>query len=383
MRNSVLMATMMAMLVWDVPVQAQSGDPYVFLRNAASGYAEVLSGHKLDFPRDYGAHPEFRIEWWYVTANLQDIDGSHYGVQWTLFRQSLSPQISTIDEQGGEKLDWGSNQVWLAHAAITNQKLHRHWQKMARGGIGQAGVDAQPFSAWIDHWALGTSLSSRSNDLYPLDLRFSINDNGEYAANLQLTAGTPMVLNGLDGYSQKSASGQASYYYSQPHLEVSGQIVWQGEPVMVTGQAWLDREWSSQPLAENQSGWDWFSLHLDDGRALMLYQMREIGDKNKDEYRVSGSLVAKNGSKINILQDEVQLEVLTTKTLDNRTLPLRWRISIPKYDIDLTIEPLHDQQFISGILPYWEGVIFAFDSKDYSLLRRQVGRGYMELMGYN
>jgi predicted secreted hydrolase len=362
--------------------QAQSGDPYVFMRGAEDGHAKVLPGGEIEFPRDHGAHPEFRIEWWYVTANLQDGRGAHYGVQWTMFRQSLSPIYdANATEQGGVMQGWASNQVWLAHAAITNDKQHRHWQKMARGGIGQAGVVAQPFSAWIDHWSLATAFSLQADGLYPLDLNFSVYESGEYAVNLQLTADTPEVLNGLEGYSRKSAGDQASYYYSQPHLEVSGDIVWQDELVSVTGQAWLDREWSSQPLSTNQSGWDWFSIHLDDGRALMLYQIREIA--GKDKHWVSGSLIAKNGSKVNIQKKSVNLEVLETKVVDGRKLPLRWRVSIPEYDIDLTIEPLHDEQFISGALPYWEGVIFAFDSKDDSQARQQVGRGYMELMGYN
>ena len=382
MKYMVIIAVLLIALIGFSTGQTQSRDPYFFMRNAEEGYAEVLPGRKIEFPRDHGAHPEFRIEWWYVTANLQDAQGAQYGVQWTLFRQSLSPNNNTNDTNHADnKYDWGSNQVWLAHAAVTNDKEHKHWQKMARGGIGQAGVVAQPFNAWIDHWSLATANSFREDTVYPLDLSFSTSTAGEYAVSLQLMTDSPEVLNGIEGYSQKSEGEQASYYYSQPHLEASGQIVWQGELQKVTGQAWLDREWSSQPLSANQSGWDWFSLHLDDGRALMLYQLRSSADV--DKFWVSGSLIEKNGSKVNIKQGSVSMEVLETRVVDDRDLPLRWRVSIHEFDIDLTIEPLHDEQFVGGALPYWEGVIFAFDSNDISQTRLHVGRGYMELMGYN
>ena len=366
-------------LFWLTPGHAQSDDPYAFLRGSQTGYAEVIPGRVIEFPRDHGSHPEFRIEWWYITANLEDAQGEHYGVQWTLFRQALSPASESpagepTQQQGKQ---WQSNQVWLAHTAITNASEHKHWQKMARGGIGQAGVRAQPFDAWIDHWSL-SSLANTQGDVYPLELSFSLQEGEAYGVTLEVGTDTPMVLNGRDGYSQKSASKQASYYYSQPQLAVSGQILWQGKLVKVTGQAWLDHEWSSQPLAANQSGWDWFALHLNDGRALMIYRMREETPEGLKNDWLSGSLVAQDGSKTNIPSDEVILEVLGTEEVDSRTLPLRWRVSIPKYDIDLKIEPLHANQFISGALPYWEGVVFATDSGT----QKETGRGYMELMGY-
>ncbi|MBT5030831.1 MAG: iron ABC transporter permease [Proteobacteria bacterium] len=376
-----------SILLWLIPGHAQSDDPYAFLRSSnegsnegsQTGYAEVIPGQVIEFPRDHGSHPEFRIEWWYVTANVEDADGKQFGVQWTLFRRALLPASGPAGGEAavGQGKQWQSNQVWLAHTAITNASEHKHWQKMARGGIGQAGVRAHPFDAWIDHWSL-SSMANTQDDVYPLELSFSAQEGDAYGVNLKLSGDTPIVLHGQEGYSQKSASKQASYYYSQPQLAVSGQIVWQGSLVKVTGQAWLDHEWSSQPLAANQSGWDWFALHLNDGRALMIYRMREEPPEGLKSYWLSGSLITQDGSKTNILGDEVILEVLGIEDVGGRTLPLRWRVLIPKYDIDLKIEPLHTNQFISGALPYWEGVVFATDSGT----RKEAGRGYMELMGY-
>ena len=349
-----------------VGAHAQSDDPYAFMRNSGTGYAEVIPGYRMQFPRDHGAHPEFRIEWWYVTANLQDAAGNHYGVQWTLFRQSLSPDTKTDG--------WRSNQVWLAHTAITDGNEHRHWQKMSRGGIGQAGVSAEPFRAWIDDWVLRSETAA----FYPLKLTFKTTEQTQnYGASLELTADTPEVLNGDQGYSRKAAGKQASYYYSQPHLQVKGEIEWQGKSIPVTGLAWLDREWSSQPLAPSQSGWDWFALHLDDGRALMVYQLREdlLG---KSEFWVSGSLVDAGGGKTALTKEDVVILPLDKTTVAGREVPVRWRIRVPMADIDLEIQALHDEQFIGGALPYWEGVIFAHDMET----GEKTGTGYMELMGY-
>jgi len=118
---------------WLLPTTLVAQDLLGDLRDAGHGYAQVKPGVKLEFPRDHGAHPDYRIEWWYLTANLVDDDGRHWGMQWTLFRQALAPGPAA----GG----WASNQMWMAHAAITTPEGHFHEQRFARGGIGQAGVN--------------------------------------------------------------------------------------------------------------------------------------------------------------------------------------------------------------------------------------------------
>ncbi len=202
------------------------------------GFAPVVPGKIFSFPSDHGAHPDFRIEWWYVTANLMDAGGSAYGAQWTLFRQGMRP--------GGEQEGWASRQLWMGHAAVTSSRTHRFAETFARGGVGQAGVEAKPFAAWIDAWEMRGSDQIGDTTISPLDLKAS---GADFSYALHLTADRPLILQGDGGYSKKSEREQASYYYSQPFFEVTGNITIDNKQVDVTGQAWMDREWSSQPLA--------------------------------------------------------------------------------------------------------------------------------------
>ena len=226
---------------------------YAGLGQQAVGFSQVTRGHHLAFPRDHGPHEGFRIEWWYVTANLKDAQGRDWGAQWTLFRSALRP--------GPETADWNSPNLWMGHAALTGPGGHQSGETLARGGIGQAGVQAQPFRAWINDWALQGRGGIES-------LRMVAGGEG-FHYDLHLRSDRPLVLHGDQGYSEKSGKGQASYYYSQPFYRVQGEVERDGLCMAVTGQAWLDREWSSQPLAAGQTGWDWFSLHLEDGNKLL------------------------------------------------------------------------------------------------------------------
>src|ERR1700761_4840252 len=200
----------------------------------AEGFAPVTSGKTFSFPADLGAHPDFRIEWWYVTANLRDAHGAACGVQWTLFRQATKP--------GPQLVGWANQQIWMGHAAVTRADLHRFSETFARGGVGQAGVDAQPFQAWIDAWQMRGVMPWNDIAIAPLELSAS-GANFSYA--LRLAADRPLVLQGDGGYSRKSSRGQASYYFSQPYFSVTGSLTIDDKPVDVTGQAWMDREWSS------------------------------------------------------------------------------------------------------------------------------------------
>ncbi|MEM6620420.1 MAG: lipocalin-like domain-containing protein, partial [Pseudomonadota bacterium] len=223
----------------------------------ADGFAVPAPGYGFDFPADHGPHPDFRIEWWYLTANLKTADGRDFGLQWTLFRSALAP---------GEADGFASPQVWFAHAAVTTPERHFATERFARGGIGQAGVVAEPFHAWIDEWQMaGPDMDS---------LRLTA-QGPDFAYDMRLRAEGPLVFQGDRGFSVKSAAGQASFYYSQPFYAIEGTLELPGGPVAVTGQAWLDREWSSQPLADNQTGWDWFSLSFATGDKMMGFRLRQ------------------------------------------------------------------------------------------------------------
>lgn len=343
---------------------ARGEDAYQLLRSEATGYASVKPDRSLSFPEDHLPHPDYRIEWWYLTANLTDNDGQHWGVHWTLFRQSLSPE----PDPG----DWSSDQLWMAHAALsTPEGHHRYEERFARGGIGQAGVDISDnlrFEAWLDDW----QLKGPGPAPLPGSLVFTIKDA---RVHLTLEADTPWVLQGDEGYSQKSDQGQASYYYSQPHIRIQGTLTTGQEQREVRGLGWLDREWSSQPLAPNQPGWDWFALHLDDGHALMVYRLRQ--DNNKDW--ISGSWVRPDGSSQTLRQEDIDLQAIARTDIEtgageSKTLPLEWTVSLPKLDRHWRITARHEDQWLDTAFPYWEGPIQVKGTPD--------GVGYMELTGY-
>jgi predicted secreted hydrolase len=327
------------------------------LGQEAAGFQQVERGHALRFPADHGPHDGYRIEWWYITANLKDEQGQPWGVQWTLFRSALRP--------GEDTPGWNSPNVWMGHAALSNPAGHQFSETLARGGIGLAGVEPQPFKAWIDDWTL------QSDGGEGVD-RLAMRASGKgFGYDLALVAKGPLVLQGDHGYSEKSGQGQASYYYSQPFYEVTGDVERDGKRVRVTGQAWLDREWSSQPLSKSQQGWDWFSLHLDSGAKVMLFQVRQTEGK---PYR-AGTWISADGTAVPLRGDQIQLDEEATTTQDNgREVPTRWRVRIPDHDVDVRTDALQPRAWMGTSFAYWEGPV--------SLSGNVGGRGYLEMTGY-
>ena len=347
-------AALLALLL-PLPALAQG---FAGLGTTADGFA-LPERRELVFPADHGAHPDFRVEWWYLTATLSGTDGTDYGAQWTLFRTALGPG-------GGETTGWSDPQVWMGHAAVTTPDHHFVAERLARGGIGQAGVTALPFSAWIDDWQMTGTGPREADALAQLRLAARGPDFG-YA--LDLVAKGPIVPQGDRGYSVKSASGQASHYYSQPFYRVSGQLDLPGRAVQVTGQAWLDREWSSQPLAADQTGWDWFSLMFDDGARLMAFRLRDGGAGF-----TSATWIAADGTPTSMPPGALTLKPLEQATVAGRDVPVGWRLDLPARDLVVTVRALNPQAWMSVSVPYWEGPIRIEGSR--------TGRGYLEMTGY-
>jgi len=154
------------------------------LGGTADGFAAVVPGKTFAFPADHGAHLDYRIEWWYVTANLTDATGASYGVQWTLFRQAILP--------GAQASGWADKQIWMGHAAVTRADLHRYSERLSRGGIGQAGVEAKPFHAWIDAWEMRAVAPRIATSMAPLELKASAADFS-YALRLDDREGHPVT----------------------------------------------------------------------------------------------------------------------------------------------------------------------------------------------
>jgi predicted secreted hydrolase len=334
---------------WPVAAFAQG---FSGLGADADGFATPRPDPAFSFPADHGAHPDYRIEWWYLTANLSGPDGTAYGLQWTLFRTALAP---------GEAAGWQSPQVWFAHAAVTTPDRHFATERFARGGIGQAGVHAQPFRAWIDEWAL----EGQGFD------HMSLKAQGPgFAYAMTLESQGPLVFHGDAGYSVKSAEGQASYYYSQPFFDIEGTLTLPEGGVPVTGTAWLDREWSSQPLSDTQSGWDWFSLSFDGGAKLMGFQLRQTDGASYS----SATWIEADGTTTAYEDGAFDAVPLDISAVAGRDIPTTWHVMLPARGVDVTITALNPAAWMGLSIPYWEGPVTVRGSHD--------GVGYLEMTGY-
>ena len=329
------------------------------LGGESQGFAPVVQGLSLAFPRDHGAHPDFRIEWWYLTANLRDSQGAQYGAQWTLFRQAMIP--------GVKDSGWDSRQFWMGHAAVTSAGSHHFAERLARGGVGQASVEPAPFHAWIDSWEMRAGDQFSAAIVSPLNVSAT---GADFELSLRLNSDRPLVLQGDAGYSKKSERGQASYYFSQPFFSASGNITIDGKSVSVSGQAWMDREWSSQPLASNQSGWDWLSLHLESGEKVMLFRLRQ---SDGGDY-FSGNWIAKDGHSTQISPDSIAMKQKKLTDVEGRKVPTSWSVAIADRNFKIDTLPLNPQSWMATRFAYWEGPITFQGSHN--------GVGYLEMTGY-
>ncbi|MGJ8624677.1 MAG: lipocalin-like domain-containing protein [Yoonia sp.] len=321
------------------------------LGTADDGFATPQQPATFAFPTDHGPHPDYRIEWWYLTANLTGVDGTPYGLQWTLFRSALSPE----DGDG-----WSSPQLWMGHAAVTTPDAHYVSERLARGGIGQAGVVADPFDAWIDDWQL------TGPDFDSLTMSAS---GPDFAYDMTLNAQGPLVFHGDAGYSVKSADGQASYYYSQPFYDIAGTLTLPDGNVAVTGHAWLDREYSSQPLSDNQTGWDWFSLSLETGK-LMGFRLRQTDDT----FYSSATWIAPDGTTTAYQDGAFQADPVSFSDVDGRQVPTQWNVRLDARGVDVDVYALNPNAWMATSIPYWEGPIIVEGS--------HTGTGYLEMTGY-
>ena len=333
----------------------------------ASAWEIARPGLAYEFPRDHLAHPAFKTEWWYFTGNLRSADGRRFGFQVTFFRQGVNEKAGTSR--------FSVRDVAFAHAAITEidgKKFH-FGQEVSRMNFGEAGFGGPERVAWIKDW----------------DLRLPPGGGWQFAArpggqgiSLRAMPQKPPVIHGIDGISQKAAgegkSSHASFYYSQTRLKMSGDLVLNGKKLAVTGLGWFDHEWATNQLAADQTGWNWFGLHLDDGRDLMLYQMRRT-DGSIDPAS-SGTLVGPGGETRHLTQKDFSLTPLQrtwTSPATKARYPLDWKVGVPSERLTFTTRAqLPDQEMNLAPVVYWEGATELGDASG------KVGSGYMELTGY-
>ena len=344
------------------------------------GYAQALEDRDFVFPADHGPHPDFRNEWWYVTGNLDSENGTRFGFELTIFRFSLTPPAAGSAEDVSA---WRSNQVYIGHFALTdagNRQFHVA-QRYSRGSLGLAGARAEPFRVWLDDWSMVEARrSERAQDAYEFGLPWRLQANdGEVGLDLVLLPQKHPVLNGVQGLSQKAAmAGNASYYYSITRLQTAGTVRIDGDEFAVSGLSWLDREWGSNALSRDQEGWDWYALQLSDGSELMFYNLRRR-DGSQDMHS-AGTLTLADGSTVHLSADDLSIEVLDTwQSPHGGRYPIAWQIAVPKYKLNLTIDPVLDAQELVTTVRYWEGAVDVSGERGDTQIS---GRGYVELTGY-
>jgi len=343
------------------------------------GYSKAINKRTFHFPEDHGPHPGFRNEWWYLTGNLDSEQGQRFGFELTFFRFALKPELQSSPNSNSGS-DWQTRHVFVAHFAVTDKKNEQFHvvQRFSRDALGLAGAQAAPFKVWLEDWSIKENQKTGGGESSAENWELTASGD-KLSLHLNLIADKPPVLNGIDGLSQKSANeGNASYYYSISRLRSEGILQIARETHRVSGMSWLDREWSSNALAGDQQGWDWFALQLSDGSDLMFYNIRK-NDGSQDEHS-AGTWISKDGEPRHLNRNDLVINV-TEKwaSPEGGTYPSRWDIRLPEFDLVLTVTPVINQQELFTTVRYWEGAVDVTGQRNHQPIK---GRGYIELTGY-
>ena len=335
---------------------------------ADDGWQRVLPGLALEFPRDHGAHPAHRIEWWYLTGNVESEDGRRFGYQFTVFRRGMA-----LEAAGGDASPLRARQIYAGHLALTDASAGRtvFAERLRRAGTPLAQASQGDLDVVLEDWSLRRGAGDR--------LQLAAGDAAlRIALELELVPAKPLVLHGQRGYSAKGSDpGNASAYTSWTRLATNGTLQLGDEELLVRGETWFDHEYGTSVLSDGVEGWDWFGLQLEDGRELMAFVLRRA-DGSRDPAS-AGTLVARDGSTRALGPDDFALEPLArwTSERSGAGYPARWRLAIPSEGIELEITPLVADCELgtrSTGVAYWEGPVDVTGSVG--------GRGYAELTGY-
>ena len=342
-----------------------------------NGYLSVTGPCNFSFPRDHGAHPGYRTEWWYYTGNLTGNGGRHYGFQLTFFRNQISPS-QDADVWPEPRSAWRTQQIYLAHAAVSDitGKLHLQAEDMARNVLGMAGVEQNDTKTlvFLKNWS--ATITDNAHDIRA--------ESDQFAYQLHLSSLKEPVAHGRGGYSKKGQSAErASCYYSFTRLASQGTMTLAGKTFPVSGQSWMDHEFSTAPLEPGIVGWDWFSLQLSDRTEIMIFLLREA--KGLRNSASSGTFIAANGRTRHLSVDDFKLGTLDTwqSKKSGATYPSQWHMAIPSLSISLDIKSnlANQEMHTSGStgVTYWEGSVSCRGKRNG---RAITGAGYVEMTGY-
>ncbi len=336
---------------------------------AKEGFEFAAADRKLVFPNDFGAHPAFQTEWWYYTGNVRNESGRHFGYQLTFFRRSL--RSASDGETRAASL--ASQAVYMGHFALTDTQGAKHYsfERYSRAADAVAGARAQPHAVWLDDWQVSTARDG---------VRHIRAADGGIEIDLRLRPTKGPLAHGNRGYSQKGSDpNRASHYYSFPRMRSQGSITILGNQWEVQGESWMDHEFTSSGLADNQIGWDWFSLQLDNGFDLMLFHLRtDTGDV--DPYS-SGTIMDPAGLSRTLRRDDFSIEPTAhwRSPHTHGDYPSRWTIAVPSADLEIEVTPvIADQELVHSFV-YWEGSVRISGN---ARGKPVAGFGFAELTGY-
>lgn len=338
------------------------------------GLVPARPGYVYAFPRDHGSHDDYGLEWWYFTGHVSDQSARRFGYEVTFFRKAVDD--ARVRDHPSR---WALRHLYFAHLAVTDVEgaAFRFSEKLSRAAFGKAGADPGRMKVWIDRWVLEPVTEDHHR------LHLAAKDSG-FGVDLTLTLTKPPVIHGREGISRKGAgTGQASHYYSLTRLETRGTIRVRGEPFEVTGTSWMDHEFGSGGLGEDQVGWDWFSVQFDSNVELMLYLLRKR-DGSHDPAS-SGTLIFPDGTSRHLEREDfvVRTQDQWTSPLSHAQYPAKWTLDVPSVPLRVTVTPvLADQELRTGNstrVTYWEGAV---DVRGHYRHAPVAGNGYVELTGY-
>lgn len=340
---------------------------------AEEAFRAARPGYAFEFPRDHGVHPDFRTEWWYFTGNLEADDGTPFGFMLTFFRSATLPPGSKVAGRSPLVAD----QVYFAHFAISHvgRGEHRSWERIGRAGFGQAYASTTTLDMQLAEWS-AVMHEDESIALSAAD--------GDFGIRLDLQPEKPFVIHGRDGVHPKAGSlEQASHYIAATRMATRGELTWAGETLAVTGLGWMDHEFGSDALAEDDAGWRWFALQLGEDTEIMLYQIRRADGTYRPESL--GTVVEPDGTPTPLPGEQFTIEELEdwVSPVTGTRYPTRWRIRIPGRDAVLEVRAAFDAQEMHTTrltrTPYWEGAIRIGGRWQGAPVE---GVGYVELVGY-
>ena len=335
-------------------------------------FARAVEPMELVFPKDHGPHPDYKTEWWYYTGNLKTEGGREFGYQLTFFRRALAAEMHV------RKSRLGTNQIYMAHFALTDVKARTHtsFERYSRGAGGLAGAQGEPtYEVWLEDW----SATQENRRVFRLQ---AVDDQIEpsIAIDLKLRETRPPLLHGLRGLSQKGPEhGNANHYYSLVGLDTEGTVISRGEAYDVTGKSWMDHEFGTSALSKGVVGWDWFGLQLDDGTALMFGRLRK--SEGSEIGIFEGTVSYADGRRIPIQPGDFTVTATGSWRSPETeiTYPSGWQVDFPILNIELRIDPLIPNQELSSGFTYWEGAV----SVEGTISGQPSnGHGYVELTGY-